>query len=279
VNDLLSARDLLPTLERYYDAVPRTSAYTESIGPFTLFVSESASWPFYARPTLGASAFTADDVRWVRQRQRALNAPEAFEWVAETSPGVQAAVAAAGLPIHEHPLMVLDRAANRTASAPTGLALRLVRPDEDDIGMMRAVAWVGFGASGTAIGPEGAAELAAAIDEQSAEATEFARQRLRVGYTFMAAAFVDGLPVAVGSHQPVHGVSEVVGVATLPTHRRQGIGAALTRFLVDDALSRGVETIFLSAGDDDVARIYERAGFRRIGTACIAESTAIPAND
>ncbi|HKE50438.1 MAG TPA: GNAT family N-acetyltransferase, partial [Actinomycetes bacterium] len=29
--------------------------------------------------------------------------------------------------------------------------------------------------------------------------------------------------------------------------------------------------VFLSAGSDDVARIYERVGFQRIATACIAE--------
>lgn len=31
------------------------------------------------------------------------------------------------------------------------------------------------------------------------------------------------------------------------------------------------ELVFLSAGDDDVARVYARLGFRRIGTALIAE--------
>jgi predicted GNAT family acetyltransferase len=40
---------------------------------------------------------------------------------------------------------------------------------------------------------------------------------------------------------------------------------------VDDARERGVRTIFLSAQDDAVARVYERVGFVRVGTACIAE--------
>jgi predicted GNAT family acetyltransferase len=264
----------LPALERYYDAVPRTAAYAESIGPFTLFVSRSASWPFYARPALGASSFIVGDVERVRERQRARKVPEAFEWVAETSPTLKAIVTEAGVAVHSHPLMVLDRAARQTVPAASHVAPRLVRPDEDDLRLLRAVAWVAFGAAGTAIGPEGATELAIAAAEQSAEATEFTRARLRAGYTFMAVAFVDGQPVAIGSHQPVDGVSEVVGVGTLPTHRRQGLAAALTRFLVEDALARGVETVFLSAGGDDVARVYERVGFRRIGTACIAEAAS-----
>ena len=37
-----------------------------------------------------------------------------------------------------------------------------------------------------------------------------------------------------------------------------------------DARERGLETVFLSAQDDAVARIYERVGFERVGTACIA---------
>jgi len=60
-------------------------------------------------------------------------------------------------------------------------------------------------------------------------------------------------------------------VATLPSARRRGIAAALTAALTADALNRGVELVFLGADSDDVARIYERAGFRRIGTTGGAE--------
>ena len=87
----------------------------------------------------------------------------------------------------------------------------------------------------------------------------------------MAVAFAGGQPVAIGSHQPIEDVSEIVGVGTLPAHRRKGIAAGLTAFLVEDALRRGVRTVYLSAGDAAVARLYERLGFRRVGTASIAE--------
>jgi predicted GNAT family acetyltransferase len=72
---------------------------------------------------------------------------------------------------------------------------------------------------------------------------------------------------AVGAHQPLQATSEIVGVATLPAFRRRGLAAAVTTTLVADALERGVTTAFLSADDEDVARVYERIGFRRIGTA------------
>ena len=39
-------------------------------------------------------------------------------------------------------------------------------------------------------------------------------------------------------------------------------------------LDRGVLTVFLSASDGAVARVYARTGFREIGTAMIAEPPA-----
>lgn len=45
----------------------------------------------------------------------------------------------------------------------------------------------------------------------------------------------------------------------------------MTAALVTDALARGARTVFLSAGDEDVARLYARLGFRSVGTALIAD--------
>jgi len=87
------------------------------------------------------------------------------------------------------------------------------------------------------------------------------------GLTVAMTARISGAIAAVGWHQPVNGSSEVVGVATLPAFRRRGLATAVTAMLVVDAHERGVDTVFLSADDDDVARIYERVGFPRIGAA------------
>ena len=59
----------------------------------------------------------------------------------------------------------------------------------------------------------------------------------------------------------------MTGVGTLPAARRRGIAAAVTGRLVEHARERGADIVFLSAADDGVARLYERLGFRRIGTA------------
>jgi N-acetylglutamate synthase-like GNAT family acetyltransferase len=260
-------RELLAVLEAYYDAVPRAAARVEEIGPFALFVNDGPGWPYYARPRRGEVAFDADDVRRVRARQRALGVPESVEWVAETTPGLRAAVLAGGLAVTDHPLMVLGELA--PCAPPPGVDLRLVTA-ADDLALLGAVARVGFAAPGTSVGTatiEDAVRAAAARDPLD---VAFERERIRVGRTVMAVALADGAPIAVGGHQPVGSVAEVVGVATLPSQRRSGVGAALTGLLAADARARGVRTVFLSAGDDAVARVYGRVGFARVGTACVA---------
>lgn len=263
--------EILDRIERYYDAVPRRAARVEEIGPFTLFVS-TASWPYYARPRLGGpDVFTADDVTRVRQRQRELEVPEAFEWVDETTPGLLAAARAGGLAVAELPLQVLGGDGIR-ADFPPDVTVRLLEPDDQALAAAQAVAQIGFAAGGTEIGSAGIAERDRAVARhRDPEHHHLLRDRIKHGVTVVAVAEDATGPIGIGSHQPVAGVSEIVGVATLPVARRRGIGAAITAALVADARRRGVEVVFLSAGSDDVARIYERVGFQRIATACIAE--------
>jgi ribosomal protein S18 acetylase RimI-like enzyme len=261
---------LLRRIDAYLDGVPRSAVRTETIGPFTLFVREGNGWRYYARPTPGADTFTPEDVEAVRGRQRELRQPEAIEWVVGLAPGVGPAAEAGGLATHRMPLMHLPTGARRAVPPPDGVEIRIAVPG-DDIATITAVAMVGFGSPGTGQGEAGIEALpdaAAAIDPGI---LEFSRERVRDGVTVTAAAFVDGTPVSVGSHQPFEGATEIVGVATLPAFRRRGIGAAVTSALIHDAIARGVEMICLSAGNEDVARVYARAGFRQIGEVGAAE--------
>ncbi|MFD7609583.1 GNAT family N-acetyltransferase [Streptomyces sp. NPDC059828] len=266
---------LLDRIEGYYDAVPRTSARAEDFRALTLFVQEGQGWPFYARPTLGSGAVpSADDVERVRARQRELGVPESFEWVAETAPGLRAAVEAAGLVVHEHPLMALAGDIV-SAPAPDGARVRILGPEDPVLPSALAVPRLAFAEPGTGIGTAGADELARAARTAADDGT-VARvtARMRAGLTVVAAAESESVALCSGMHQPVGEVTEVVGVGTLPSARRRGLGIAVTAALVEDARARGVSTVFLSAGDEDVARIYARVGFRHIGTALIAEPPA-----
>ncbi|MFD8590456.1 GNAT family N-acetyltransferase [Streptomyces sp. NPDC059637] len=281
-HDLL---DLLDRLERYYDAVPRSGARAEDFGPLTLFVREGEGWPYYARPALGHSgAVSADDVARVRARQRELGVPESFEWVAENTPALRDAVERAGLVVHEHPLMVLDpdvplpdvplpgAPLPGATGRADGVAVRIVGPDDPVLPSALAVPRLAFADAGTRVGAAGRAELDEAVRNSVGDGSvEAAAQRIRAGLGRVAAAVEGGVALCAGQHQPVDGVSEIVGVGTLPAARRRGLGLAVTAALVADARSRGAGTVFLSAGDDDVARIYARLGFRRAATALIAE--------
>jgi ribosomal protein S18 acetylase RimI-like enzyme len=262
-------------LERYYDAAPRSSAQTEDVGPFRLFIS-TGMWPYYARPRLGLDRnIVASDVTAVRERQRALGVPEALEWVLETTPSLSAAARDAGLVVRELPLLVHDGSPAAQAPDPTDVTIRRVRPEEFDLARIMAVASVAFGAEGTAVGAAGAADRDARAAADPIVPPRF-RDRLRDGRTVLYVVEDDEGPVASGAHQPVDAVTEIVGVATLPTARRRGLGAAITRALLDDARAAGLGTIFLSAAGDDVARIYERLGFVRIGHAGLASPPGDP---
>ncbi|MFG2562947.1 GNAT family N-acetyltransferase [Streptomyces sp. NPDC048496] len=273
--DLGDRRELLNRLERYYDAVPRSGARVEDFGPLTLFIREGQGWPFYSRPTLGWSgAVSTADVNRARSRQRELGIPESFEWVAETAPALRAAVEQAGLAVHEHPLMVLAPEVPTPAvpEAVGGVVVRTVEADDPVLPSALAVPHLAFAESGTGVGAAGLADLDKAVRDRAGDGSiERMAARILAGLTSVAAAVEGGTALCAGQHQPVGSVSEIVGVGTLPTARRRGLAQAVTAVLVAHARSRGVKTIFLSAGDDDVARIYARLGFRSVGTALIAE--------
>lgn len=267
---------LLDRIERYYDALPRSwGARAEEIGPLTLFVNQSAPWPLYARPSVGATAISSEDVAAARRRMRELRLSETFEWLLEVTPALRPAALAAGLAVADHPLLVLTSPAEATVArvAAVPAEVRAVGPDEDLAAVLSA-AHVGFTQPDTGVGPAGLAELRAATLERPASEVDSERRELAAGTAVRYAAWADGEPVCTGRFSAVDGVAEIVGIGTVPAYRRRGIGAAVTAALTAAALAAGIEVVFMSAGDADVARIYGRLGFTGIGTACIAEPPA-----
>jgi ribosomal protein S18 acetylase RimI-like enzyme len=259
--------DLLGRVEAYFDAAPRPAADVEEHGAFTLFVSR-IPWRFYARPRLDVGEdIGADDVAAVRARQRELGVREAFEWVAERTPSLAGAATAAGLEVLEVPLLALDPGGWAPPPAPPGVAVRMLGADDAALPSAQAAVELAFASAGDPVlgsaGPEERDLAAARLGELG-----FLRERLRAGLTATAVAEGAEGPLGAGSHQPVGAVTEVTGVGTLPAARGRGIGAAVTGRLVEHARERGAELVFLSAAGDAVARMYERLGFRRIGTAC-----------
>lgn len=268
-------------LERFYDAVPRDASRVEEFGGLALFVRESAGWPYYARPRPGAAvAPSAADIVAVRARQRDLGVPEAFEWVHEINPDLLAVARSAGLSVLEAPLMVLDAAALPAAESLSKTPVRLVDPVgrrfAADLATRRAINEIAFAAAGTAVGAAGPAARDGALAAPAPADVEEERQRALAGRRLSALAetSADGA-LASGVAMRVGDVAEIAGVATLPAARRRGLGAAVTAALARRLVETGCDLVFLSAGSTEIARIYLRAGFRRVGTACIGEPAPV----
>jgi predicted N-acetyltransferase YhbS len=260
---------LLDCIERYFAAAPIADARIESVGALDVPIGDPA-WPYPARPRPGAAGpVTADDVRAAVALQETAGLPAALEWVPERSPGTAAAARAAGLTVEELPLLIAVDPVDLLL--PAGVRLYVVGADDPELPRFQRVAATAFAH------PGGPAEVSDVPLDTSAEAvarTAALRERIASGRTVMMVAVERGEPVAVGSHQPVDiggtEVSEVVGVATLPRLRGRGLGAGMTSALVAHA-TETADMVFLAAGDDDVARVYERVGFARLATTAVAD--------
>ncbi|TCB97988.1 GNAT family N-acetyltransferase [Micromonospora zingiberis] len=269
--------DLLDRLERFYDAVPRDAARAEEHGSCVLFVRKGNGWPFYARPRRDADRPPSlADLTAVRARQRELGLPEALEWVHEVNPELLAVARSAGLAVLEAPLLVLDPTALAEPTAFTDVPVRLLTASAPttaaDVAARRAVAAIGFAAPGTGRGEAGPTQRDAALRGLDVAALDDEQAAIADGSRLAALAETpDEGAVASGMAMRVGDVAEIAGVATLPSARRRGLAAAVTATLARALLADGVEIVFLSAGSDEIARVYLRTGFRRIGTACIAE--------
>jgi len=260
--------ELLARLELYYDTAPRANADALEHGPFTIFVSRGG-WSYYARPRLGLAAeVTPEDVASVLARLEELGLPPSIEWVHDTTPSLRTAAVAAGAEVGDYPLLVLD---GEPVERHSPVAVRRLAAGDSDLPAVQAAIHVGFGQDDTLVGPASVAERDARASQADSHVDTLA-EMITAGHTVTFGAFDPQLgAVGGGSHNPRGDVTEIVGVAVLPAHRRRGVAGHLTWALAAHAAAAGVRTVFLSAGSDDVARVYEGVGFRRVGTACIID--------
>ena len=267
----MSDSGVIERIDAFCDAVPRARARAEAIGPLVLFVPLGTGFPYYARPRAGVRRpATAADVRAVRARQRELLIPESFEWLERTAPDMASAAAEAGLAVHAHPLLVLD-ALRPPPRPPERIDVRVISPEDPDLILAWAVPGVAFNYPGTAIGAASVTERDKIAADHDASTIELLRDRLRSRGSVLATASGLNGPLAAGSYQLADGTAEITGIGVLPASRRRGLAAGVTHALAAHARASGARTVFLSATDATVARIYTRLGFRRIGTTMIAE--------
>jgi predicted N-acetyltransferase YhbS len=258
---------LLDCVERYFAAAPLPDARIVAAGGLDVPIG-SPAWSYPARPRPGGPRVTADDVASAVALQEEAGLPVALEWVCERSPDVAPAARAAGLAVEELPLLVAADPVELLL--PYGVRLYVVGADDPDLPRYERVAAIAFAHPG---GRRDVREGPPDPSPEAAARTAVLRERIAAGRTVMIVAVEEGEPVAVGSHHPVDvdgdEVSEVAGVATLPRLRGRGLGAGLASALAAHARETA-DLVFLTAGDDDVARVYERVGFARLATTAVA---------
>ncbi|MGY1608059.1 GNAT family N-acetyltransferase [Geodermatophilus sp. SYSU D00700] len=265
---------LLDCVERYAAAAPLPDARLVPAGALDVPVGPPA-WPYPARPRPDAGLVRAEDVRAATALQEEADLPAAVEWVVERTPSLAAAARGAGLVVSYFPLLVVDDPVE--VLLPAGVRLYLVGAEDPALPHYQHLLETGFAAhhgDGTGDAPDEAADAASDADEGLPDArAEVLRERVAAGRTVVMVAIEDGRPVGVGSHHPVDvdgtEISEIVGVASSPRRRGRGVGAALASALVAHARETA-DLVFLTAGDDDVARVYERVGFAWLGWTGVA---------
>lgn len=247
---------VLGRIDAFCDSVPRANADVIDAGPLRLFVRDL---PSYARPVPGGARIGPADVARMRGLQRAHGMPEAFEWLHAAAPTMEGAVRAAGLPVLVCPVLVLA-GEPFPAPLPPGHDLRLLGPLDGDLAhaehALRTAASAAFG--------QGAAARPTAV--------ELADLRADLGAGRIARALVTGPDgaVAAGAAQRAGKTVELVGIGTVPSARGRGLATAVTAALAGAARAAGADLVFLAAGDATATRVYERVGFRHVGTCGLA---------
>ncbi|MEU8121569.1 ribosomal protein S18-alanine N-acetyltransferase [Spirillospora sp. NPDC049024] len=84
---------------------------------------------------------------------------------------------------------------------------------------------------------------------------------------YIVAEAPDGEIVGYAGLAAAGGQADVQTIGVRPDRRKGGIGAALLTALLEEAVRRGSESVFLEVrADNDAAhRLYERFGFERVG--------------
>lgn len=112
------------------------------------------------------------------------------------------------------------------------------------------------------------------VGSTTLEQAERFRSTLATARAFTA--HLDGEAVAAGMfHTPLGGVTQLSGIATLAAFRQRGIATALTTFMTQTAFAASVDLVYLAAANEPAQRIYERIGFREVGTVLVYEDALI----
>jgi GNAT superfamily N-acetyltransferase len=228
--------------------------------PFVIFIDPEDPLPFfnYAHPLEpiagdleSLSSRLAAPLTALRSLFSSRGRTPRLEFVEEFAPDLGAALVAAGFAQEgRYPLLVCDPQSYRTAPLVRGLEIQELTIDNrsSELREFLSVERHGFDHRVTEEVTEGDCE-------------DLRDNIHRGGLAFLAR--LSGQPAGVASYSvPWDGLTELTGIATLPAYRGRGVAMAITAAAAQAALGRGIEAAFLTAGDVQAGRVYQRVGFR-----------------
>ncbi len=248
--------ELISALQAYQRKASEHARQVVEHPPFHLFLHPDDSFRFfnYAIPDQPIEVLTEAQIETLRADFAARGRTLRFEFLHEYTPKLRLLLDDLGVPIEsENPLLACTPQTWHAVEQPAGLVVRRLTTASSEVEIAASinVGSAGFGEHGRGATPERIADL---------------RRRLGAGNEYFV-AWLGDTAVGVGGYMvPLDGFTELVGIATLPEFRRRGIAGAMTAEMARQAFATGVATAFLTAADDDASRVYQRAGFYRIGT-------------
>ena len=252
----------MSALQAYVRATAPRGRDVERIGPFLATCSRTTGHPMlnYAIPdgVPGDAASLAEPLARLKAEFLRRGRRPRFEFVGAVYPTLAGALEASGFEIEARPqLMVATPDTLRHVAPVPGLAVDVLDCDSP-LDSFRA--FIGVQRRAFALGDSGAV---------SDEDARWLREGLGAGLCFVARE--NSGPVGVSMFlDPQDALTELVGICTLESHRRRGIGGFLTHVALREAFSRGVTVAFLSAADARAGRLYEAAGFAAFGNTVFA---------
>lgn len=248
--------ELIPSLQAYQRKAAAHTRETFALPPFHIYINPTDSLRYfnYAIPDEPVETLDEPQLDALRAAFAARNRTLRFEFLHEYTPRLRGLLEKVGVPLEgENPLLVCTPQTWADVPPPAGLQIRRLTAGSPDNELAASieVGSRGFGDEDGVAAPEHIADL---------------RRRLGLGGEYFVAWLGDE-PVGVGAYTvPFDGFTELVGIATLPDYRRRGVAGAVTAAMARAAFDEGVGTAFLTAADDHASRVYQRSGFRRVGT-------------
>jgi ribosomal protein S18 acetylase RimI-like enzyme len=231
-------------------AAPRGRDHAQ-IGPFLATFARDSENPYlnYAIPDDDAVPSPAD-VEALVDAYRERDRKPRLEYIPSIAPVVESTLVAAGFEVEARtPLMIYARARNASLPEPAGIEL-LSPISEDELRDTAAVQWEAYEERGPV--PQ--------------HAVDGLRRTLEAGgVVVLARDRQTREPAGAGlCTGPYDDTTELAAVGVRKAFRRRGIASAMTRWLTNQAVAKGVANVFLMAEGPAEARMYSRAGFEEI---------------